>query len=519
MLTLFHALSATTIPPAFAVRFTCSSLLLALIVLGVGVSVGTIALIRVHHRQGARSDPREGWLTQKIGEAAKSLLPNPYSAETTYADLNSKATSLVQGAKGVSLALVLPGKIIAFVIATAYLRWSWLLPVLATVFMIFGVVLRFRAVRAIRSANTDSSNSSYLRVLIETQYYDVLQGLLTLPVVGMATALAFGLAGKLLLPGGGSQLGTAPGWIAEFLFPYFPLLVVAALAGEMLRKCGLLRLYRKRFLQEASASVPQVDQASRVYQARFDLYEGFVITSGLLVMAILYFAHISGNALSTPMTAAMSAPHGRLFITMIGFLLLSLSLGFVQLQRMQRLDLSTPSISPPPPQVQQTTIFRFEDCLDQTEKLKGVIYGVLNQRQRGFSFLGAGKMYSTENTLLFTDQRLIAGEVPIAGSDKMLADTSYSYTAFFWNRGEIRKNGEELLRTNTFQGILESKPGNRAWLYESIQSFTVDTWRRRLTIVDRAGRKTRYLYMDVGYGDLLHDILPDLLGDRCVFEN
>jgi hypothetical protein len=519
MLTLFHALSATTIPPAFAVRFTCSFLLLALIILGIDVGLGTIALIRVHHRKGARSDPSEGWLTQKIGERAKSLLPNPYSAETTYAELNSKATSLVQGATGVSLALALPGKIIAFVIATAYLHWFWLLPMLATVFMTLGVVLRFRAVRAIRKANTDRSNSSYLRVLIETQYYDVLQGLLTLPVVGMATAIAFGLAGKLLLPGGGSRPGAAPGWIAEFLFPYFPLIVVAALAGEMLRKCGLLRLYRKRFLQEASVSVPQVDQTSRVYQTRFDLYAGFVIISGLLVMAILYFAHISGNAPSTPMTAAMSAPHGRLFITMIGFLLLSLSLAFVQLKRMQRLDLSTPSISPRPPQVQPTTILGVEDCLDQSEKFKGVIYGVLNQRQRGFSFLGAGKMYSTENTLLFTDQRLIAAEVPIAGSDKMLADTSYSYMAFFWNRGEIRKNGEELLRTNTFQGILESKPGNRAWPYEEIQSLAVDTWRRRLTIVDRAGTKTRYLYMDSEYGNLLSKLLPGLLGGKCIFES
>jgi hypothetical protein len=197
----------------------------------------------------------------------------------------------------------------------------------------------------------------------------------------------------------------------------------------------------------------------------------------------------------------------------MGFVLLLTAAAFVQLKRMQGVDVSTPLVSAPTEDSHVDETVR-EEYFNQSEKLLGAIFGVMNQKQRGFSWLGAGKMWRTENTLLFTDSRIAAIEAPIAGSDKLLGDVSYSQMVFFWNRGEIKNNAERLLRTMTIQEILDSKASNYAWTYDEIQLLDINSKYRRITVTLRNGQKVRLLYMDQIYIETLNGILPGLLHER-----
>jgi hypothetical protein len=159
-------------------------------------------------------------------------------------------------------------KIAAFALLTFHLGWSWTLPVLAAIFMALAVVIRFRAARAIRRVAADGANARYLPIAIEAQSYEVLDATVTLPIIAIAVAIALGLAQKTFGATNISGADNPRGWI-DLIISSLPFLIAALVSADLLRKWGLLRMFRQLSLSNGSASVPEIDKAKAVYESRF----------------------------------------------------------------------------------------------------------------------------------------------------------------------------------------------------------------------------------------------------------
>lgn len=170
----------------------------------------------------------------------------------------------------------------------------------------------------------------------------------------------------------------------------------------------------------------------------------------------------------------------------------------------------------------------FPDNLDQTIVRKKIviiknerpiqyIFGILKTsaglsdlKVFGSSFLGVGKIFYPENTILFTDQRLIFIQVPVSGGNKIIGGTDYVQYNFFYNREEIRQKGKELFEEKPIKNILVYAIDDVS--YNEIKKLTLN---KTLILIEKVnGEKFQYLFLDKEYIDIIKDIGKKYLKDK-----
>ena len=191
----------------------------------------------------------------------------------------------------------------------------------------------------------------------------------------------------------------------------------------------------------------------------------------------------------------------NILLVIVGVFLLTIILGFIEIYRLKNANLdnlSTPEIG-------------LQDVIDESEKVIYSIFGVMNTKRTGTAFLGVGKMNKPENSLIVTSNRLLLVEVPIAGNSKIVDEINYSDMNFFWNRGEIIKNGNELLKRHTLSEIVK-KYGVKSFKFDDIKMLELH--KMLIKIETTFGEKAEYLFMDREHIDPLMSHLAQLLGEK-----
>jgi len=130
----------------------------------------------------------------------------------------------------------------------------------------------------------------------------------------------------------------------------------------------------------------------------------------------------------------------------------------------------------------------------------------------GISFLGKGKVFSPENSLLITNKRLLFIQVPMTGGDNIVGETNYVMNNFFYNKKELLTNGEELLRTQSLPQILQLV--KKEIPYEEIK--TVILKENKLIIEKTSGEKFGYFFMEKEYLNIIKETLIQFLGDKLI---
>ncbi|HRP51149.1 MAG TPA: hypothetical protein PKX54_02485 [Candidatus Dojkabacteria bacterium] len=195
----------------------------------------------------------------------------------------------------------------------------------------------------------------------------------------------------------------------------------------------------------------------------------------------------------------------NILLVIVGVFLLTIILGFIEIYRLKNANLdnlSTPEIG-------------LQDVIDESEKVIYSIFGVMNTKRTGTAFLGVGKMNKPENSLIVTNKRLLLVEVPIAGNSKIVDEINYSDMNFYWNRGEIIKNGNELLNRHTLSEIVK-KYGVKSFKFEDIKILELN--KMLIKIETTLDEKAEYLFMDREHIDPLSKHLSKLLGANFIVE-
>jgi len=200
----------------------------------------------------------------------------------------------------------------------------------------------------------------------------------------------------------------------------------------------------------------------------------------------------------------------------LGFFLFMIVLSIISLQRMGRVKFHNQGVDKT---VVQHKIESYPD-----EQIAGAIFGVMKcatsfgdvlkgfSKPFGVEILGSGKTYYPENSLLITDRRLLFIQVPLSGGNKIVDGVDYVQQNFLFNRGELRREGEEILKRGSLSKILELAINDV--LYESIKTLTLNY--AQITIEKITGEKLRYAFIDKEYADSLKKWLQGYLKEKFV---
>jgi len=154
------------------------------------------------------------------------------------------------------------------------------------------------------------------------------------------------------------------------------------------------------------------------------------------------------------------------------------------------------------------------------EQIVGYVFGIIKIatgfkdmfKPRGLSFLGSGKIYFPENSVLITNYRLLMIWVPVSGNNKIVGEIDYGSQNFFFNRKEIREKGEQILKTNSLSKIIDLATNDV--LFNDIKTITLN--KTKIIIEKLNGDKLGYLFMDREYIEPLRKILSFYLKDKFI---
>jgi hypothetical protein len=158
----------------------------------------------------------------------------------------------------------------------------------------------------------------------------------------------------------------------------------------------------------------------------------------------------------------------------------------------------------------------------QGEQIANYLFGIIKIdtgfsdafRVQGFEFLGKGKNLAPENSLVITNFRLLLIQVPVSGGDNIVGGMDYTSENFFYNRGRLVQDGEELLRTKNISQIFEL--GIRDISYEDVKAVTLQNMPLKIIIEKMSEEKIGYGFMDKERYESIRESLQFYLKDKFV---
>lgn len=420
----------------------------------------------------------------------KNTIPNPFSEQSTLSGLAKKGELLGEGFSFVTIIKnVIFLLVLAFVLAIFFkISVSIIAILIGTEVLITAIAgyIKVKKIKAVYSIGTQDNAQSYRTILITSEYYELIKAVFGLTASIISVSLVFALFSHEISNFVIQNIPFQPG-----LLKYFILVFVIFRLFDF-----IVRFVRYGWIKNLKISddLAQVNQEYQLIGKKLELIK-FIPGMGVILLIL----HLIGIPLFIPLIFG-------------GFMLLMVVLSIIELKRIKNISFDDKKIDT---SVVQHTISEYQD-----EKISGSVFGIMKTaagfkdifKPFGMSVLGSGKTYYPENTLLITNYRILMIQVPITGGNKIVGETDYVPQNFFFNRGELRQKGEELLKTNSLSQLL--KLATNDVLYKDVKTLILK--QTQIIIEKASGEKLSYVFMDREYIDSLKQLFQLYLKDRFI---
>lgn len=420
------------------------------------------------------------------------IISGPFDKDSTLSDLAKKG----ELAKELSSFTIITRNIIfLLVLAAVLIVYFKISPIIVTILigteillnLIFGYI-KIKEIEAISSIDIKDNARSYRKLLITNEYWELVKSIFGVISYGISVTLIFIFFSSE---------------IYNFVVQYIP----TNFHGEILKYIifvfvifkifeFIIRLVRYNWIK----NIKESDDFAQVNLEYILIEKKLGLTNSVPgISAVLFFMFLIG------------IPHWILLI-FTGFMVLIVLLSIIELERIKNTQFDNKRID--------TSVVQHKIENYQNEQIEGAVFGILKiatdlkdiLKPMGFSLLGSGKYYFPENTLFLTNYRLLMVQIPVSGGNKIVGNVNYVTTNFFFNRGEIREKGEEILKTNSLQQI--TKLATNDVLYKDIKTVTLN--QTKIIIEKLSGEKIGYMLMDIEYIEPLKKLLRFYLKDRFI---
>jgi hypothetical protein len=420
----------------------------------------------------------------------KNTVPNPFSEQSTLSSLAKKGELLGEGLSFITIV-----KNVIFLLALAFVLTVFFKISVSIIAILIGMeilitaiagYIKVKKVKAVYSIGTQDNAQSYRTILITSEYYELIKAVFGLAASIVSVSLIFALFSREI---SNFVIQNIP--IQSGLLKYFILVFVIFRLFDF-----IVRLVRYSWIKNLKISddLAQVNQEYQLIGKKLELIK--FIPGMSVILLILYLIGVP------------------LFIPLIfgGFMLLMVVLSIIELKRIKNISFADKKIDT---SVVQHPISEYQD-----EQISGSVFGIMKTaaglkdifKPFGMSVLGSGKTYYPENTLLITNYRILMVQVPITGGNKIVGETDYVPQNFFFNRGELRQKGEELLKANSLSQLL--KLATNDVLYNDVKTLTLK--QTQIIIEKLSGEKLSYVFMDREYIDSLKQLFSLYLKERFI---
>ena len=445
-------------------------------------------------------------LKKIINTVVENFIPHPFSSNSTLSSASKKAELL---SEVVSMASLLRQIISTGIVAlvSIYL-FNFPKEVIITIFLVNVVSMfvvffvKVRKIKAIKNIDIAASRYGYKDLLITSEFYDLLAAVIRFIFSGVWLVCIYMMfASNIRSYADVAERNFSIGNILYYLIGVLILLRIIEV---------ILAVIRYQLVKKIDVADGDFAKQSRQYVIIDYIIELGNFVPKILVLAVIFLI------LKIPLLVV-----GIFLIASIGIGALTL----VQNRRMQNVVLPETNIHSDATDpyadnyIDQDTVDHEIVFYDDEEIIQS-LFGILKTASglcdvfsvSGKAILGAGKYNDPENTMLATNKRLLFIQVPVTGGNKIVGNTNYVHNNFFYNRGEIKANGTELLKTNTLEQILDLALSDV--LYEDIEILTMQY--TQINIQKRSGEKMNYYYMDKEYTEVFKEVFRECLGDRFI---
>ncbi|EKE13740.1 MAG: hypothetical protein ACD_12C00847G0001, partial [uncultured bacterium] len=418
----------------------------------------------------------------------KNIIPSPFSEQSTLSGLAKKGELLGEGLsfttiiKNVVFLLIL-----AFVLVGYFKISASIVAILIGTEILITLIagyIKIRKIKSIYAIGTLDNAKSYRNILITGEYYELIKAIFGVGANIISVVLVFLLFSREIT---NFVIQNIP--LQAGLLKYFILIFVVFRLFDF-----IVRLVRYHWIKNLKENddLAQVNQEYQLIGKKLELIKFIPEMSVILLIIFLI-----GIPLYIPLIFG-------------GFMLLMVVLSIVELQRIKNITFNNKQVDA---SVVQHAIVEYQD-----EQIAGSVFGIMKTaagfkdifKPFGMSVLGSGKTYYPENTLLVTNYRILLIQVPITGGNKIVGETNYVPQNFFFNRGELRQQGEELLKANALSQIL--KLATNDVLYNDIKLLTLK--QTQIIIEKMTGEKLSYVFMDREYIDSLKQLFSLYLKEK-----
>lgn len=408
-------------------------------------------------------------------------MPNPLSDQTTLPDLSKKSEVIVETFSFAGIIRNLIFLIIAgFVLSNFFKVPANVVGILIGFEILSSSIIayvKYRKIKSLSLITPADGGRSFKKIAVTREYYSLVTGIVGFIASAVSVALILIFFGQQL-----SDLFVQNSVIKNLNIKYVIFFFVIFRLLDLLVK--LMRYQAVKGIKE-NENLAQVNQSLSLINKKFELI-AFIPGAAVLLFALFL----------------IGIP-GYIILIFSCFVFLLVVFFVIEITRIGKVDLS---IQIPAENVKNLTLI-------PGEKIIGAIFGILNLKRTGFSFLGVGKTTKPENTLLITDNRLIFVQIPIPGSNKIVDGAAYSDMNFFWNRGEIKEKGRQMIEKMSLEEIVKQY-GIGGISFDEITSLTLK--KMEFFILTNANQKYKYLFMDREYIEPLKQWLRACLKDKFI---
>ena len=440
----------------------------------------------------------------------QNLIPNPYSKKESLPgvfkkiSLASSGLSIWSSAKAVIALLFVVFVILgALKIPNTFLIFIFLIGLFIILVNLSFSLLKIKSIHKI---NSRVDNFGYWKMLLINADYDILaRGVSLIGNILGVFIFIFLLDDKLI------DINIATDVVRYY--KYFLLIITALNVGGFV--VSVLEYNNVKKIP-GSSDVAELDKNFSLVVLKFNIIRGALAVGIVTLIALLL-----------PSSSLIPREYFKAFrsfflylIPFLVFIILLIIYNIFSYKKLKKINLNTQEASSVNSQTNNVNAVKISEYQD--EVILGSVFGIersfasfkdiFSKKIGSYEFLGVGRNFAPENTLLITNYRLLFIQVPITGGDKVISGTDYVSTNMMFNRSEIVKKGKEILKTSS---IVQLAPLVRnEVLYRDITSLIFNKF--IINIKKTNGEKFRYGFLDKEYTEIINKILPEYLGDKFV---
>lgn len=421
------------------------------------------------------------------------IIPNPFDKNSTLSDLEKRKELIKESLSFIALIkniifLIILGFVLVFYFKISTTIVAILIGTEILTMLAVGYI-KIRKLGAIYSIDTRDNAKSYRKLLITNEYWELIKSIFGIVANSISVGLIFlffPVEISNLVQNISLNLPIRAGYVKYMIFIF-----VVFRGFEF-----IMRLIRYNWIKtiKESEDFAQINRDYLLIERKLELIK-FLPGMGVIIMLLF----LIGMPYWIP-------------LIFTGFMVLMVLLSIMELKRIKNIQFDNRGV--------EASIAQNEIENYQNERIVGAVFGIIRVesglknifKPMGLSILGYGKTYFPENSLILTNYRLLMIQIPVSGGDKIIGKISYVPQNFLFNRAEIKEKGEQIIKTNSLQQVIQLTTNEI--LYRDIK--TVILKQTKIIIEKLSGDKLEYVFMDREYVEPLKKILSFYLKDKFI---